>query len=225
MSTASTKKPAARHAASGAVIQQRPVTRATPLRLPTSMFSTLRDVLVAALAVAVMAAVMGLAPSTVHAQQFGGGMGGGMGGMPSSTPRESRRSTPTVQAPVIVRWEPGASSEVWTATGVTVGLGIASLAAGAIFTSLALTDRSEALEVTTTQARAYELMHRSDDFILVSEIAWIAGGILTGIGLTWSLILPSASHAVVVDAPTAPRTSAELHVRFAPGGITLGGTF
>jgi len=126
---------------------------------------------------------------------------------------------PTPAAPAAAEPDAGGSSSPWMSVGwVLGGAGVVGLGIGAVFGIVTLGDRSSA------HCDANNLCDPGTtggirSAALVSDVGWIAGGVLLGTGAALVLFGPSGSHKASKGVRLAPVVTAS------GAEITAGGSF
>lgn len=111
----------------------------------------------------------------------------------------------------------GSSSPLRTVGWVTAGLGVAGLAMGAVFGIVAINDKNSAGCVDDLCNPGTSSGIKSA--ALLSDVGWIAGGVLLAGGAAIVLFAPGAGHESTGRVRLAPTVLA------GGGGATLGGAF
>jgi tetratricopeptide (TPR) repeat protein len=100
---------------------------------------------------------------------------------------------------------------------VVMGVGAAGLASGTVFGLMALSREDDAT-AEPTQQKSVDLRDKGATFATVSNISFIAGGVLVAAGAVWWFVDGRSSRRS--GSSTAP-----VQVGLGPGSIQLGGTF
>jgi len=120
-------------------------------------------------------------------------------------------SAPTEQEP-----EPASSDGPSAAPWIVAGVGVLGIGVGAILGGLALSAHDEALTAPSQEETA-SAQDRAEGLALGSTIAFIAGGVIAAVGVTWGVI------DLMGSGGSGEEASARLEV--GPGSVSVRGRF
>lgn len=119
---------------------------------------------------------------------------------------QARQSAPPPRQRSVVPW-------------ILVGVGVAGLGTGTVFGLLSRSKHDHATKLSTDQVTAVHDQDTAKTFATVSTASFVAGGVLTAVGVTWWIVTREPSTSPPAKASTGPT----LRIGFAPGAVTLGG--